>query len=151
MNISKYFRILLPPVWVLVCTVAQILIQYLTSPNLPKVLFSVGIIFMASGFCLLSYSANLFRKQETPVKPFEETTKVVTSGFYRYSRNPMYLGMILMSTGCAFAFRNYFALLPTLGLYVVINYGYIIEEEKFLENLFGQEYKGYKNTVRRWI
>jgi len=94
-----------------------------------------------------------FRKQDTTVNPTtpEQASQLVTRGIYRYSRNPMYLGMLLF----LMAFAVYLFTLtgwlwvPVFVLYM--NKFQIQPEERILERIFGQEYVEYRNKVRRWI
>ena len=92
-----------------------------------------------------------FTRAGTPVVPFERSTTLVTGGSYRFTRNPMYLGMVLLLSGVA-------ALLGTLSPWLVIpiftaviQTNFIRGEERFLEELFGDSYRAYKTRVRRWI
>ena len=120
--------------------------QYIHEPvsyaGIPAVLFGIG---------MAAISANMFRKAGTGIEPFDEATTLVTSGFYRYSRNPMYLGMILMLTGVAFLMGSIGAILPMVLFVLVIRNNFVLGEERFLEANFGQLYLDYKSTVRRWL
>ena len=83
--------------------------------------------------------------------PFDEATTLVTSGFYRYTRNPMYVGMFLMLAGVAFLMGSIGAALPVLVFILIIRNNFVMGEERFLEASFGQQYLDYKSTVRRWF
>ena len=94
-----------------------------------------------------------FRRAKTTVNPItpEATTTMVTSGLYRFSRNPMYLGLLLVLIGWAIVLSNLlaFALLPLFVLYM--NRFQIIPEERVLSGKFALQFTAYKKTVRRWI
>ena len=94
-----------------------------------------------------------FRRAKTTVNPItpEATTTMVTSGPYRFSRNPMYLGLLLLVIGWAVFLSNLlaFALLPLFVLYM--NRFQIIPEERVLSGKFVHQFAAYKKTVRRWI
>lgn len=81
----------------------------------------------------------------------EKTTKLVTVGIYRLSRNPMYLGLALILYGWIFFQKNWFGLIALILFIVYMNRFQIIPEEKILEAKFGEEYLQYKNKVRRWL
>jgi protein-S-isoprenylcysteine O-methyltransferase Ste14 len=94
-----------------------------------------------------------FRRAKTTVNPItpEATRTMVTSGLYRFSRNPMYLGLLLVLIGWAIFLSNLlaFALLPLFVLYM--NRFQIIPEERVLSGKFAHQFMAYKKTVRRWI
>ena len=100
---------------------------------------------------MASISAGMFIKADTGLEPFDEATTLVTGGFYRVTRNPMYVGMFLMLFGVAFLMGSISVLLPLLMFVLVIRYNFVLGEERFLEAAFGQDYLIYKSEVRRWI
>ncbi|MGD8385312.1 MAG: isoprenylcysteine carboxylmethyltransferase family protein, partial [Lysobacterales bacterium] len=83
--------------------------------------------------------------------PFSPATTLVTGGLYRYTRNPMYLGMTLMLLGMALLLGSVTALAPVAGFARVIHKRFVLPEEAFLEKAFGQAYLDYKLRVRRWL
>ncbi|MCH7779688.1 MAG: isoprenylcysteine carboxylmethyltransferase family protein [Acidobacteria bacterium] len=90
-------------------------------------------------------------KLGTPLKPFEESTVVVTTGMFRFTRNPMYLGMVVGLLGAAIFLGSLVSLLPVPAFIAIIHFQFIVREERFMEELFGAEYLAYKRKVRRWI
>lgn len=120
--------------------------QYVQTP-----MAYAGIIPMLLGIAMAAISAGMFVKADTGLEPFEDATTLVTGGFYRFTRNPMYLGMFLMLFGVAFLMGNVSSLLPLLLFILVIRYNFIAGEERFMEAAFGQQYLDYKARVRRWI
>jgi protein-S-isoprenylcysteine O-methyltransferase Ste14 len=78
-------------------------------------------------------------------------TALVTSGPYRFTRNPMYLGMAFLYVGFAFAFGVIWALAFLPAVIVVVDRFVIAREEPYLERNFGQAYRDYKARVRRWV
>jgi protein-S-isoprenylcysteine O-methyltransferase Ste14 len=79
------------------------------------------------------------------------TTTIVESGPYRFTRNPIYLGMFLGLIGLAIAFNNLWLLLMLVPFALVIRYGVVAREEVYLERKFGDRYRGYRSRVRRWL
>ncbi len=112
-----------------------------------------GFIFIGTGLLVDLWSLYLFVKSKTTFHPLklEETSTIVTTGMYRISRNPMYLGMLLLLIGLAILLGSLspFLILPLFVL--VINHQQIRHEEAMLLDKFGQEYQEYKMKVRRWI
>jgi len=117
--------------------------------NAPATWF--GAVPLAAGALLIAASAGLFRRRNTTLNPFGESSALVQDGLYRYSRNPMYLGMLLVLAGVALWLGR---LLPFLALPVfalVVSSQNIRKEERALEARFGNDYRRYKERVRRWI
>ena len=111
----------------------------------------VGITFIITGIGTIAYSANTFKKADTPLIPFHESTALVVSGLYRYTRNPMYLGMLIILTGIGIFLGSLSPFIIVIIFFFIIQEGFIKHEEPFLENIFGEEYREYKTKVRRWI
>ena len=110
-------------------------------------------VLFVLGVSLLLASGRLFFKAGTTVLPYkpEKTSKLVISGMYRHSRNPMYLAMLLMLSGWT-AFLGDWAALAGLPLFMLYMTRFqIIPEERALTALFGEEYREYTRRVRRWI
>ena len=120
--------------------------QYMHEP-----LAYIGIAGVFFGIFMAAISAYLFKKAGTGIEPFDEATTLVKNGFYRYSRNPMYLGMFLMLMGSAFLMGSIGALLPMPVFVLIIRNNFVLAEERFLEASFGERYLEYKSTVRRWL
>ena len=122
------------------------LYQYVQPP-----LAYAGIIIVFLGIVLSAISANMFVKVDTGLLPFEEATALVTGGIFRFTRNPMYLGMFMMVFGAAFLMGSVGALIPLLIFVLIIRFNFVAGEERFMEASFGQQYLDYKFKVRRWI
>jgi len=120
--------------------------QYMYEP-----LAYLGIAGVFFGIFMAAISAHLFKKAGTGIKPFDEATTLVKNGFYRYSRNPMYLGMFVMLMGSAFLMGSIGAFLPVPVFVLIIRNNFVLAEERFLEASFGERYLAYKSTVRRWL
>jgi protein-S-isoprenylcysteine O-methyltransferase Ste14 len=116
-----------------------------------KSLFSVGLALIGAVICLSGVVS--FRRAKTTVNPTKpnRTSSLVVSGIYKYTRNPMYLGFLLVLLGWA-AFLSNLAALAVLPAFVVyINRFQIVPEEVVLASLFPHEYPAYRAKVRRWI
>lgn len=111
----------------------------------------LAIASIAPGVGLLLAASGLFRRAGTDAKPWKTATALVNSGVYRFTRNPMYLGMALLYAGLAFAFASAGALLLLPVVIGIIETQVIAREERYLETKFGDVYREYKQRVRRWI
>ena len=124
----------------------------LPSASLPRLLrTSLGWVLVVAGVGLLASFLAAFRRARTPVDPREATTTVVTSGPYRLSRNPAYLGMTLIYAGIAVLSQALWAFLALIVTLVVVDRGVIAREERYLGRKFGAEYLRYKARTRRWL
>lgn len=110
-----------------------------------------GGLLIVIGIVVVVWAARQFQRAGTAIKPFETSSALVTDGPYRYSRNPMYLGLVIALTGMGIA-------LGTLSPFVVIpvfiwliRRQFIQHEEAALERTFGSAYTEYKRQVRRWL
>ena len=113
----------------------------------------IAIFLCLIGIGIDLLSVGLFHRAKTTVSPFspDKTEKLVTTGIYHYTRNPMYLGLTIIMTGLAFWLGNWgaFLVIP-IFIWYVTNLQIIPEEEVLLEK-FGEEYGYYVLRVRRWI
>ncbi|MCP3850593.1 MAG: isoprenylcysteine carboxylmethyltransferase family protein [Gammaproteobacteria bacterium] len=113
----------------------------------------IGIACIFIGLCMDILSFFRFLKNKTTINPIipENASSLVIDGFYRFTRNPMYLGMLFVLTGIAILFSSLssFLLLPVYIL--LINTLQIKPEEEALEKVFSEQYLNYKNNVRRWL
>ena len=94
-------------------------------------------------------------KQTTQFYPVQEgfipTIKIIKTGIYSYSRNPIYVSFIGFQISMFLIFENVLYLVSSIMLFFWIHYFVIIPEEKYLEKKFGEEYKRYKINVSRWL
>ena len=108
-------------------------------------------VFGLAGLAI-GLSANMrFTRADTDVKPWKASSTIVREGAFRFTRNPMYLGMALLYVGLAFGLASISALVLLPILLLVIQTQVIAREERYLEAKFGDEYRSYKAAVRRWI
>ena len=113
----------------------------------------ISLYFVLLGFFITSSSARNFKNKETTVNPIkpEEASQLVTDGFFKITRNPMYLGMLLFLLGLSI-YNGLIVGLVFLPLFVgYITYFQIIPEESAMIEIFGEDYKAYMKKVRRWI
>ena len=142
-----------PPILALI----MIAVIYLSSFIVETFTFSYqtvlsGLVVVVGFGCALP-SFRLFAKNKTTISPFtpSETTALVTSGMYRYSRNPMYLGLVLLTIAATIFFGTWLGIVIVVAFIFLLNLLQIIPEEEALLDIFGEEYIEYKKKVRRWI
>ncbi len=111
----------------------------------------VGALLIAAAVVLSAIAVRSFQRAATSPKPHKPTTAIVTSGPFRYTRNPIYLGFTLVHLGIALWSASAWILVTLVPVLALIRYGVIAREERYLERLFGEEYLSYKANVRRWV
>lgn len=111
----------------------------------------LGLIPLAGGVALVLWGAGIFERVGTAIKPFEESSVLVSRGPFRVSRNPMYLGMVIGLTGVAVVAGSLTPFLVVPAFAILIERRFIRAEEAHLERTFGASYMAYKARVRRWL
>ena len=110
-----------------------------------------GFLIIGFGFVLALWSRSLFLRNSTTLQPSEDPTSLVTSGPFRISRNPIYLGMAAILLGVAVLQGTLVALAFPVLFVALIELFIIPGEERNMEKIFGEPYRDYKKSVRRWI
>lgn len=142
-----------PPILVLILVITI----YFSSKNLELINVpyrnTISIIILSIGLLILIPPVFKFIKSKTTVNPieFKNVNKLVISGIYKYSRNPMYLGMMMIVVSTTIFYLNFYSIITPVIFYLWINKFQIKREENFLTEKFGKEYLAYKTQTRRWI
>jgi protein-S-isoprenylcysteine O-methyltransferase Ste14 len=110
-----------------------------------------GAVVIVAGVVLVISFERAFKRAGTDANPYRPSTALATDGPYRFSRNPAYLGMAITYIGITLAAEAPWALVMLVPATLLMQYGVILREERYLEGLFGDEYLSYKRTTRRWI
>lgn len=111
----------------------------------------IGILLLGIGIWLNMWTDGLFKKKNTTVKPFEKSSALILEGPFRFSRHPMYSGMVIALLGVAIILGSLITFLVPIAFFITMQIVFIRHEEKALEQTFGQEYLDYKNRVRCWL
>lgn len=146
-------RRLYPPVYLLMALVAMLVLHACLPVRrwLQPPWSWLGVIPFFLGSVVTVRAAQLFDRRGTPVRPFERSTVLVLNGAYRYTRNPMYLGMVTALFGVAILLGSVtpFVIPPLFAFFIQTRF--IVHEEAMMERLFGAEYVAFKARVRRWL
>jgi protein-S-isoprenylcysteine O-methyltransferase Ste14 len=113
-----------------------------------RILAGILIVF---GLAIVFVAKAQMKRVKTNIEPWKPTTAIIDDGIYAYSRNPIYIAMILVYIGFVIIINSVWVLLLLPAVYLVMHFGVILREEKYLAEKFGEEYLNYKNKVRRWI
>jgi protein-S-isoprenylcysteine O-methyltransferase Ste14 len=144
-----------PPIFFFVCLGCGLLLEYLfpialiNLPHVPRVIFGgifivIAVCFAASGFFMLIRNKTTFNTSKS-------TSKIVTNGVYRFSRNPLYFSLMLLLSGFAVLLSSLWLFMAIPVLYVLFLFKAVKPEEQYLLRKFGEEYLHYSEKVRRWI
>jgi len=111
----------------------------------------IGIILILAGFAMAFHVNLTFMKNKTTIMPYKTPSSLVTTGLFRLSRNPIYLGMASALLGAAVSLGTLSPFIFPLLFMAIIDRLVIPLEEHVLEKKFGREYREYKGKVRRWL
>ena len=144
---------LLPPVLVVICVVLMVVLRVLwpIAVIAPSPFNLLGIVLIIAGVALGASGSRLFMRVKTNLNTFNEPGKLVTEGVFKYTRNPMYLSMVLMLAGVWILLGVLSPVLCVLLFIIAANWWYIPYEENLLAAKFGSDYAAYKTATRRWI
>jgi len=146
--------IIRPPLaWALAVLAGLALDWLVPLPFLPADLAAgwFGALVFALALALAVWAIVTITRAKSNVPTNRPTTTIVESGPYRFTRNPIYLGMFGGLIGLAIAFDNLWLLMMLVPFALVIRYGVVAREEAYLERKFGDLYRGYRLRVRRWL
>ncbi len=112
---------------------------------------ALGLAVICGGVAILSSTFFIFRRIGQHPDPRKPTPTIVRDGPYRFTRNPMYVAGNLIQLGFGIALGNAWIVMLLVPVMLLIHYGAILPEERYLERKFGDEYASFKVSVRRWI
>ena len=113
----------------------------------------ISLFLLILGLFVFISAVRSFREQKTTVNPLKpkQASSLVTSGIFRFSRNPMYLGMLIILLSISFKFNLLGGIIISLLFFIFITKFQIYPEEEAMNELFGDKFTQYSNTTRRWI
>ena len=146
-------KALLPPTWLFMAAMAMLLLHFLIPVHevVPSPYSYLGAPLILAGLALNIWADQLFKRAGTTVKPGERSTSLVVCGPYRFTRHPMYLGMIASLVGLAVLLGSVTPWAVVLAFILLVTIRYMPAEEKAMEEAFGEEYRRYCQRTRRWL
>jgi protein-S-isoprenylcysteine O-methyltransferase Ste14 len=146
----------MPPLLFIGALIGGALLSYLMpiGPGLGSanwLALAVGFTFVALGFALVALSFRNFQRAGTSVVPTEPSTALVTTGPYRFTRNPIYIGFVLAYFGFAIVLTSMWVLLLLIPVLAILQRGVVVPEEAYLKRKFGDAYRKYQARVPRWL
>jgi len=143
-----------PPIWALIYVLIAAALSWWAGwplvPGLPIV--ALGIVLVIAGFALPASAIVLFRREGTEVKPTSPSNrKLVVVGPYRFTRNPMYLGLVVLTLGIAVWVGAWPMFIAPCAVFATANWVHIPFEEAKMRRQFAAAYDDYVGRVRRWL
>ncbi len=145
---------IVPPLWIVILLAVGLCVNWIfpTRDILDWRYIPAASVFLFAGVLLVLSAIRLFRKRGTEILPHSRTNKLLLiEGLYKFTRNPMYLGMILVLLGIAFLVGTLPMFLVPVVFFSIINFVFIPFEESKMQRQFGEGYSDYKRRVRRWL
>lgn len=145
-----------PPLLLLLCVLGGLAfdkwipLPFLESSSGEWVRWGTGSAGVGAGLGLILSAVISFKKAHTALEPWKTTSALVTSGIFRFLRNPIYLGFLFIGVGVGFYLNSLWVLLAQIDLYLLYRFYVIPKEETYLKNKFGNDYSNYCDRVGRW-
>jgi protein-S-isoprenylcysteine O-methyltransferase Ste14 len=149
--------IMLPPLILLIAIAVAVALEllvplaFLPAPGLASWLSWLGAVVFVTGLWISISGNREFVRSGTNVNPYQPALKLVTSGPYRFTRNPMYLGMIVAFAGIVLTFALELGILVWVLFALTLHYGVVMREERYLTRKFGAPYEDFLKRTRRWV
>jgi protein-S-isoprenylcysteine O-methyltransferase Ste14 len=141
-----------PLIWVVCALLSALGHLIFPQPMMPRGLaLTLGITLVVLAPAMVAWAILTMRAAGTNVDPAKPALTIVRKGPYRLTRNPMYLGLCLLQAALGFILDDWLTLLFVVPLALLLHYGVILREERYLEAKFGEPYLALKREVRRWI
>ena len=141
------------PVFFGIATAAGLLLEWLFPTSVLSFQYAaaIGVALVAASVALVLFAVLPLRRARTAFDARKATTSLVTSGSFRFSRNPTYLSLALLQVGLGFSFHSLWVIITAIAAVAVTHWGVVLREERYLDRKFGEEYRRYVASVRRWL
>lgn len=113
--------------------------------------FWIGLALVVISLAIGSWGRQTMHAAQTPISPLKPSIHLVESGPFRYSRNPVYLAITLLYIGATFLLNSWWGVILLLPMLIVLHFGVVRREERYLESKFGEAYLVYRSRVRRYF
>ena len=111
----------------------------------------LGLALLVPGIGMAAWGIRTMQAAGTNVNPALPTTAIVKSGPFRFSRNPLYLALMLLYLGLTLAFNTWWGIVLLVPVLIIMHCGVVLREERYLEQKFGETYRQYRSKVRRYL
>ena len=145
-----------PPLLTIICIAAGAVVDHFKPwplvrdfPFVPRVAICFAVLLVAAG--LMFAAIRQFVAHHEHPSPYQPTNAIVSSGLYRFTRNPIYVAFLMVVVGAAIGFNSWWVLMSIVLLFPLLEFGVVRREEAYLSAKFGATYDDYRRRVRRWI
>ncbi len=145
------FPPLIPLAMLAVGAALQWLLPFGPTAHLAPGQIAIGLVLAFAGLAVLLLGVHALRRHGTNIRPTQPTLAIATDGIFARTRNPIYVGGIVVSAGIALALGLYWALLLHPFGILLLHRGVVLREERYLASKFGDAYRSYQATVRRYL
>jgi protein-S-isoprenylcysteine O-methyltransferase Ste14 len=111
----------------------------------------IGGVLLVLGVAIVATGRRAMKSGGTNVDPYKPSTAIVQSGLFRFTRNPLYLGLTLLYLGLTIMFNTWWGFVLLVPVVLIMHWGVVRREEVYLERKFGDSYRGYRSRVRRYF
>jgi protein-S-isoprenylcysteine O-methyltransferase Ste14 len=142
-----------PPLWYALAVLVGIFLDRRWPLSIAAAPFTTvaGLLFVVGWLALAGASIGQFRRSQTSIVPIRPADSLVVAGPYRYSRNPMYVSLALLTIGCGLLLATWWPMILLVPTLILVQQFVIRPEERYLRRRFGTQYEAYTRRVRRWL
>ncbi|MCY4217363.1 MAG: isoprenylcysteine carboxylmethyltransferase family protein [Flavobacteriaceae bacterium] len=148
MSWSHYF---LPPFLAILCIGLSFFAGQYFGGNIPITTHWLGYVIIIMALFNIARTIRMIRLNKTAVNTFKDPSHFIKTGPFKYSRNPIYLGLLMILIGFGLVMGSFSSFIGVIIFFIITDVWYIPFEEKRLGEIFGEEYVEYKSNVRRWL
>lgn len=145
-----------PPLLLLLCIAAGAIVDHFKPfpmirnfDFVPRIATCVGLLLVAAA--IVFTAIRQFVAHHEHPSPYKPTNAIMSSGIYRFTRNPIYVGFMVVVLAASVGINNWWVLLSIVPLFLLLQFGVVLPEEKYLSGKFGAPYDDYRRQVRRWL
>lgn len=142
-----------PPLLFLVALILMLALRYvwpLAIGGRPPTMV-LGIVLAALAIAVIAWGRMTMQRGGTNIDPTKPTLAIVTGGPFGFSRNPLYVGLMGLLLGIGLIFDTWWGVLALVPVFLILHSGVVLREEAYLERKFGEPYRAYKASVRRYL
>lgn len=142
-----------PPLLFVVALIVMLALRYVWPLAIGGRPFTLvlGVALAALAVAIIAWGRSTMLRGGTNVNPTLPTTAIITGGPFGFTRNPLYLGLIGLLLGIGLMFDSWWAVVALIATFPILHYGVVLREEAYLERKFGEPYRSYKASVRRYL
>src|SRR5438445_4173356 len=142
-----------PPLLFLVALMVMLALRYVWPPAIGgrPLTMVLGIVLAALAIAIIAWGRTTMQRGGTNIDPTKPTLAIITGGPFGFSRNPLYVGLMGLLLGIGLIFDTWWGVVALVPAFLILHSGVVLREEAYLERKFGEPYRTYKTSVRRYL